>query len=225
MRRIQPISTTDSVLASLAEYIEESGLSVGDRLPAERDIAQQLGVSRPMLREALGRWSALGLVETRNGRGTYLRAPISARSRHVVLTVDPERQTLLQTLELRRALETEAAALAAERATPEQVAELERLLAAVEAAYERVGDAPAEDWAFHLAVYQATGNPLFAQFIEGILAMFHRFWENPLQRPDFARRGLAHHRTLVERIRDRDPQGAREAVLSILQVLQEELEM
>ena len=224
MRRVEPIRLSESVLVELADYVQTSRLSVGDRLPPEREIALRLGVSRPLVREALGTWAALGIVEKRNGRGTFLRSAIGRDTRHLIVAVQPERQTLLQTLEIRRCLEPEAAALAANRATPAQIANLEHLLQAVEDAYERVGDAPAEDWAFHQAVYEATGNPLFGQLIVGFYEVFHRFWENPLGRPDFARRGLVHHHTLVERIRTHDPGGARAATLDILQVLEEELD-
>ena len=223
MRRLQTASLSKNILDALAEYVQEEGLRVGDRLPAEREIADQLGVSRPLVREALGRWAALGVIETLNGRGTYLRAAVAPGTTHLILSVPEEQETLLQTLELRRALETEAAALAAERATPEQMSELWQLLEAVETAYAKVGDAPDEDWAFHQAVYYAAHNPLFLQLIQAVMTLFHRFWENPLGRPDFGRRGLRHHRTLVECIAARDASGARAAVGGIIEVLREDL--
>jgi DNA-binding FadR family transcriptional regulator len=223
MRRLQPASLSQNILDALAEYVQDEGLKPGDRLPAEREIADRLGVSRPIVREALGRWAALGVVETLNGRGTFLRAAVAPGTTHLILSVPGEREALLQTLELRRALETEAAALAAERATAAQVAELWQLLEAVESAYDRVGDAPEEDWAFHQAVYRAAHNPLFLQLIEAVMGLFHRFWENPLGKPDFGRRGLRHHRTLVECIAAKDPAGARAAVSGIIEVLREDL--
>jgi DNA-binding FadR family transcriptional regulator len=225
MERLEQSRLSTSILNALAGYIERSGLTEGDRLPPEREIAQQLGVSRPLVREALQHWRSLGFIETINGRGTFLRVQsIAPDTQHVVLFINPERETLMQTLEIRRGLEPEAAALAAVRATPEQIEHLERLMDAIDDAYARVGDAPDEDWAFHQALYDASGNPMFGQLINAIHSLFHRFWENPVNRPGFARRGIVHHRTLVERIRDRDPEGARAAALLILQVLQEDLE-
>ncbi|MGH2532650.1 MAG: FadR/GntR family transcriptional regulator [Thermomicrobiales bacterium] len=224
MERIAPSRLSSSILDALAGYIQRTGLTEGDRLPPERDIAQQLGVSRPLVREALQHWRALGFVQTINGRGTFLRTSLAPDSQHVVLILNRERESLLHTLEIRRGLEPEAAALAAMRATDAQIARLEDLIEAVEEAYRRVGDAPEEDWAFHQAVYEASGNPLFGQLINGIHSLFHRFWENPVNRPGFARRGIVHHRTLVEAIRARDPEGARAAALSILRVLEEDLQ-
>lgn len=216
-------SRSQSVLDRLAHYVHRKGLVPGDRLPPEREMALQLGVSRPSVREALQQWAALGVVEKVTGLGTFLRTPITPHTEHLVVSLHPECLALLRTLEVRRALETEAAALAAERATSRQVEQLETLLSAVEEAYHLYDDAPEEDWAFHQAVFEASGNPLFVQLIEGILDLFHRFWQNPLNQPDFARRGLPYHRTLVERIRAHDPEGARRAVLDILQTLEDEI--
>lgn len=224
MKRLKVSTLPANILEALAGFVEEMRLQPGDRLPAERLIAERLGVSRPIVREALGRWAALGIVETKNGRGTFLRQPITATTRHVVLPISDERSQLLETMEVRLALESEAAALAARRASPEQIAGLWRLLEAVERAYAERNDAPDEDWAFHLAIYEASGNPMFSRLIQGLGQGFHRFWENPLHQPDFARRGLPYHRMLAERIADRDPEGARTAVRLIMQVLREDVE-
>lgn len=223
IRRIRPLTLSANTLEALAAFIRESGLKVGDRLPAERIIAERLGVSRPIVREALSRWAALGVVETINGRGTFLRRPVDESTRHVVLSLGTERERLLELVEVRTALETEAAALAALRATPEQIGGLWEALEAVERAYARYNDAPEEDWAFHLKVYRATGNPMFEHFIEAFHSLFHRFWENPLHQPEFAKRGLPYHRALVESIAARDPEGARAAVRMIMKILKEDL--
>ncbi len=224
MKPLKATTLSSNILEALGAFVEEMQLNPGDRLPAERLIAERLGVSRPIVREALGRWAALGIIETKNGRGTFLRQHVTAATRHVVLSITDEQAQLLETLEVRLALESEAAALAARRATAEQVGELWQLLEAVERAYAERNDAPDEDWAFHLAVYEASGNPLFSRLIHGLLQGFHRFWENPLHQQDFARRGLPYHRMLVERIADRDPEGARTAVRLIVQVLREDVE-
>ena len=113
MQRIQPVQLTDSALISLSTYLRTQNVQVGDRLPAERIIAEQLGISRPILREALKRWVALGIIETRNGSGSYLRRPHEPGETYVIFSVSAERHRLLQLLELRRALEVEAAGLAA----------------------------------------------------------------------------------------------------------------
>lgn len=221
MQRVKAESLTSSVLESLAKYVEDSSLEVGDKFPPEREVAQRLGVSRPLLREALQHWTTLGFVQKVNGRGTFLRSKISANN--LVLVVNLENQSLLHALEIRRALEPEAAGLAALRATKEQISLLHHLLSDIEEAYRKYGDAPEQDWAFHQAIYTASGNPLFHQLIGGIRDVFHRFWENPFQKPDFARRGITHHHKLVACIEQGDTDGARASSLAILQVLEEDL--
>lgn len=224
--RVQPLKSSTlpgRVLESLADFVNDKHLAVGDRLPAEREIARQLGVSRPLVREALQRWLALGYITRYNGRGTFLAREIPRNAHLMVVHLGIDIESLRATFEIRRALEPEAAALAAIRATPEQIAHLEALLADIEIAYRERNDAPDEDWAFHQAVYNATGNPLFLQIIDSIHHSFRRFWENPTQEPDFARRGLVFHHDLVRAIASRDADGAREATLNILQVLEEDL--
>jgi DNA-binding FadR family transcriptional regulator len=211
------------VLESLAGFVHEANLAVGDRLPPERDIARQLGVSRALVREALQRWLALGYITRTNGRGTFLARPIPRDAHLMVVHLGTDVDSLLATLEVRRALEPEAAALAARRASPEQVERLRALLRDVETAYAERGDAPDEDWALHQAVYETSGNPLFPQLITTIHHSFRRFWENPIEKPDFARRGLVFHRDLVEAIAAGNPDDARAATLRILRVLEEDL--
>lgn len=223
MRPLQPQTLPVRVLDSLSAFVRESKLTIGDRLPPEREIANQLGVSRALVREALQRWLALGYITRVNGRGTFLTQTIPVDSHPMVIHIGTDLTSLRSTFEIRRALEPEAAALAATRATPEQIRRLQCLFADVQAAYAQRNDAPEEDWAFHQAVYEASGNPLFLQIIDSIHLTFRRFWENPLQEPGFARKGIVFHAELVDAIERRDPEAAREAVVNILRILEEEM--
>jgi DNA-binding FadR family transcriptional regulator len=211
------------VLDSLAVYIAEAGLKVNDRLPAERDLAGDLGISRPILREALSRLAALGIIESKTGSGTYLRGLLTPTDRHVVMRIEGERRSFMQLLELRRALETEAAALAAIKATPEQLEHLASCVATLEREFSEKGNNPEADREFHLALYKYAGNPLFLQLIESIWSTLQQFWEYPLGKQDFAKRTLPLHRTIYERIHDRDPEGARTAVRRLLDMVEEDL--
>ena len=162
---LQPVSAQgrdDAVLAALADLAVHETLRAGDRLPPERELADRLGVSRATVREALQRWEGLGLVERRQGSGTYLKVAITADSIYLPLTIPAAREIegLLHTLEIRRALEAEAAALCAQRGTPAAVAEIQAKLERMEDLHQRYGDAPEADWEFHLAIYRATANPL-----------------------------------------------------------------
>src|SRR5215468_1220550 len=212
-----------AILDAIAGFIVERGLNPGDRLPPERELCARLKVSRPTLREALQRWAALGIVDMRVGSGTYLAVPVAPGAVHLALTVQLEHAHLQRTLELRRALETSAAELAASRASADALAEIRSRLERMETVHLRYGTAPEEDWAFHLSVYHAAGNPLFIQIIGQLRSALHRFWETPFGKSDFAFRSFPMHRQLYEAIAARDPAAARQVTLDIIRITEEDL--
>ena len=212
-----------AILDAIAGFIVERGLAPGDRLPSERELCERLKVSRPTLREALQRWAALGIVDMRVGSGTYLAVPVAPGAVHLALTVQLEHAHLQRTLELRRALETSAAELAASRASTDALAEIRSRLERMEAVHLRYGTAPEEDWAFHLSVYHAAGNPLFIQIVGQLHSALHRFWETPFGKSDFASRSFPMHRLLYEAIAARDPAAARQVTLDIIRITEEDL--
>jgi DNA-binding FadR family transcriptional regulator len=211
------------VLEELAAFVAAAGLEPGSRLPAERELAERLKVGRSTIREALKRWQALGVVEMRKGSGTYLKAPLGDDAVHLSITVRLKQDSLLKALEVRRALEAEAAAIAAERATPADVEAIREKLERMEAMHGRYGEAPAEDWEFHLSIYRATGNPLFLQLVSALHESLFSFFTNPLNQPGFASRSFPLHRELYDAISARDPETARKKVLAILAVTEEDL--
>ena len=209
------------MVESLTTYISIAELAVGDRLPSERDLALDLGVSRPILREALKHLAALGIVEAKTGSGTYLRRLVSPSNQHVVVQLEDERLSLLRFLQLRRALESEAAALTALNASEDDIADLERLVNVLEQTHAREGRASEEDKAFHLALYRISGNPLFEQVISPIWDAMERLNLRPSQGVDI--KTLGHHRSTVECIRNRDAGGARRTILELLSLVEEDL--
>lgn len=221
--RLVTQSRTEAVVSALAQYISKEELKVDDRLPAERTLAEHLGVSRPILREALRHLAALGVIEAKTGSGTYLRSLLTPNDRHVVMRFEMERKSLLQLLELRRALETEAVALAAVRMSAAELRELERLVNALEREFATKGENTEADKAFHLALYRYTGNPLFLQLLEQAWEGIEQFWKYPLGKQDFAQRSLPLHRKIYQRLSARDPEGARAAVREMLDIVEEDL--
>src|SRR5690606_29039038 len=114
------------------------------------------------------------------------------------------RDGLLQTLQVRRALECEAAMVAAQVRTDDDLADIELKLNEMERVHLEKGASGPEDLAFHLAIYDATHNPLFRQLLEQMRETFERFWSHPFERFDFARRSFPFHRTLFEAIAGQD---------------------
>jgi GntR family transcriptional repressor for pyruvate dehydrogenase complex len=221
--RVVTQTKSEAVIDTLARFVSESNLEVDDRLPAERELASALGVSRPVLREALKQLEALGVVEPRPGSGTYLRSPLSPNDLHLVMRVELERESLIKLLDLRRALESDAAALAARRASDEGIRELEHLVDVLEEEFHTKGDNPEADKAFHVALYRLADNRLFWDLVKTVWDQIETFWQYPLGKKDFAKRTLPLHRATFERIRDRDPEGAREVVLQMFAIIEEDL--
>lgn len=224
MLPIQQESITGQVLEAIADYIAKQKILPGDRLPTERELAERLRVGRSTIREALNRWQALGIIEKRQGSGSYLRLPVRRDVTHITLALNIEKEALQLTHELRRALDTEAAALAAARATDADLRELESRLERLEQAQHRYGRAPDEDWEFHLAIYRCTQNPLFEQILTHMWPHFHRFFERPLGIEGFSRRSFELHRRLYQAIAEHDPKLARETAMKILEITEEDLQ-
>jgi DNA-binding FadR family transcriptional regulator len=208
----------------LAAYVEAARIALGQKLPSERMLCERLQVSRPTVREALKRWEALGIVEMRKGSGVYLRKPVGRNIVHVPLVLNQASKVkgLLYGLQVRRALEGEAAAICATSASADRLAMIEKALSAMESAHAR-GNSSEEDWEYHQSIIEATGNPLFTQIIQSMRDLVHQFWENPLQIPNFAEASFPFHRSMFDAIARRDPERARAEALKIIDSVGQEI--
>lgn len=222
---LPPMDRARQVTEALASYIGQANLKAGDRLPAERELMSALAVGRSTIREVIRHFQALGVMETRKGSGTYLLKPVTTATIHMPLSFDAMhlRDALLQTLEVRRGIECEANMVAARRRTSSDLVTIEEKLDAMERVHLAKGTSGPEDLAFHLAIYDATHNPLFRQLLEQMREAFERFWDEPFDRPDFARRSFPFHRTLFNAIVAQDTEAARRETLKILDVVEEDI--
>jgi GntR family transcriptional repressor for pyruvate dehydrogenase complex len=226
-RARQPVRRFDSLTSQtlsrrisreLLLTIVRGEIPPGDALPSEDELASQFDVSRPVIREAVKELAVLGLVESRQGRSTRVTptdewnqfAPELLAARSEVGGVDA---FLLELLELRRLIETGAAGLAAARATDDEIArmtvEFERMQAGVHD-IERFTDA---DVAFHDAILAATGNHLLTRLITmiGPVLRFGRMISLE-RRADGMTDSQRGHRKVLEAIRARNPEDARQAM-------------
>lgn len=226
LRYLEPLETRTrgvAVLDALADMIERAGLGVGDRLPPEVALAAQLGVGRSTIREALNRWEGLGIIRRRRGDGTYLSARVQTSQGPLPTMVRLEGEALLRLLEVRRTLETDVARKAAVQASAAQKAEIARLcdvLLAVVAAGNDYHDA---DHAFHGAIADATGNPMYGQILTRLDEAFERSHESPFSRAAFGLRSFPIHRTLSDAILGADADAAAMAINAILDTVDEEI--
>ncbi len=201
------------VAAALLARIREGGLVPGARLPTEYALSQSFGVSRTVVREAIVTLKAQGVVETRQGSGAFVREPARAPA----LTADTPLsvQQLGLMIEVRKGIDCEIAALAAERRTPKQLEDMRQALAAVDAAVAAGGNGVREDLRFHLAVAHATGNPYWVRLIEMLAPQIQA--SIAVTRANDSRRGIYQasaredHERLLAAIAAGDPAAARAA--------------
>ncbi len=146
--------------------IASGALTPGSRLPTEQALSSEFGVSRTVVREAISRLKSEGLVETRQGAGAFVaQSRLGIPFRIAPDSVDSFEATV-EVLELRLAVESEAAALAAERASRRQLQAIRAALDAVRAAFQRGEDGVDEDLRFHRAIAQATRNSKYVELTE-----------------------------------------------------------
>ena len=211
--RLLPLRLSDRLAVLLGDEIGAGVLRPGDRLPTEQQLAQWHGVSRTVVREAVHQLKSRQLVVSRQGSGVFV-APTPLNQ---PLAFDPavlgSVQAVVHVVELRRVIEAEMAAFAAERATRTQIAALRRALKAIDAAAPAGQDGVAEDLTFHRTIGEATGNPQFTLllgFLEQYLREGMRITRgNEARRLDFMQAVRIEHGAIVEAIAARDPALAR----------------
>src|SRR5580700_10398454 len=150
----------EQLAARLLDYVEVTGLGIGDRLPSERDLAEALQVSRASVRQATVALEVRGTLEVRHGDGIYLTSMPDDQGHLMELMT--RRHRLPAILEAREALETQLAALAAARRIPEDVAEMSQALDVMVADIDSGGFGEEGDRLFHEAVTRAARSPLLA---------------------------------------------------------------
>ncbi len=204
----------DQVADRLAAEIRSGRLEVGARLPTEAVLASQFEVSRTVVREAVSRLKSLGLVISRQGSGVYVREPEAEPLRFDASHM-ASRDAVVQMAELRRPLESEVAALAAERRTPEELARIQTAIQELEQAVARGESGAEQDVAFHLAVAAAAHNPFLIgtlQYLHGLLHGAVRVTRaNEARRDDFIHAVAKEHARIADAIAAGNPKAAREA--------------
>lgn len=196
----RPPHVSRDVMDDLVALVSAEGLKPGDRLPPELDLARRLGVSRHKLREVLTAWTRVGIVSRNKGAGTVLAAPITGRTLHLPLAITVEAESLLRTLAVRRPLEIEAVRLAARDATPELRDRIAARMLDLMAAHGSGADWRRADRAFHAAIHDATGNPLFGQLVSQLQRAFDEVYETPFGMPHLGADTIPLHRPLAEAV-------------------------
>ncbi|MDO9377285.1 MAG: FCD domain-containing protein [Nocardioidaceae bacterium] len=202
----------EQVAQQIVTWVDEGGLSVGDRLPPERELAQSLGVSRATVSQALVALEVVGLVAVRHGDGAVLLDPAAASAAKVVESLRARARRMPEIIEAREALETKLASLAARRRTDDDLHDIDAALDAMEADVDAGGRGVEGDERFHAAVTRAGHSALLASLMGEISEMVRETRIESLSQPDRPRESLEAHRRIAAAIRAGDAAAASTAM-------------
>src|SRR5947207_4979146 len=213
-RRREPVveGGAEQVVSFVRGLIERKELRPGNRLPAERDLATRVGVSRPTVRMGLHALAAMGCVESRHGSGTYIPAgPPALASETLSLQAALHDFTHQQMYDARRIFEVGAAGLAAECATPDQITSLADEVASLFASFDDPHRFLVHDINFHRLVAAGSANPIIAAVVEMVSALYYEQRRETAERASDRdlRDAAESHRDIYRAIRARDAETAR----------------
>lgn len=206
---------SDQVAEQLAVEIRRGGLAPGDKLPTEARLVEQFGVSRTVVREAVSRLKSLGLVDSRQGSGVFVTANATFAPLQFEARQAASQEAVIQMVELRRALEAEVAALAAQRRTSADMKRVRVAVKALDDAVQKGGNGVREDVQFHRAIAEAARNPFLLQTLEYLGQFLHGATQvtraNEARRLDFAQQVQNEHAAIVQALEAGNAEAARHA--------------
>lgn len=207
----------DQITSVLREKLRDGSYVPGMRLPSESAMTGRFQVSRTVIREAISRLKSEGLVGSRRGSGTVVLEPDRTTPFRLDIDVQDSVRAVLRVIELRRGVEGEMAALAAQRRTRAQNRKIGLALKNIDKAASAGKDGVQEDFAFHAAISEAAHNPLYTallQFLSQFLQAAIRVARmNEARREDFSRQVCEEHAAIAQAIAEGDPDAARAAAL------------
>ena len=219
---INSTRVSQEVVEQILDVINKRKLLPGDRLPGERQLVNELGVSRASVREALRSLETMGIIEVRAGVGAFVRNPVSNIVRRALpsrLLVD--REMLKQLYGLRAIIETGAAAVAAQAATAEDLQKLRQAVDDMERCHvaEDLDGMVAADILLHRSIIVATGNDVLVQVVDNIADLLTDMRRVSLSIGPGVRKTIAGHRAILRALEQRDPEAAKKAMADHLETV------
>ena len=223
---IQSERLYEGIVEQIESRIVAGDLNVGDQLPSERELSEQFGVSRTAVREAVKILGEKGLIEIRPGRGTFVinETPLAVRQSLDLLMKFSPADGAANLMEVREILEPEIAARAAKRITEEYIAAMQEAVKTMDAA-TALDNAEAfveADLDFHLALAEATENPIIPVLMDSIIDLLREQRKRTGLAKGGLNRGQYHHKQILEAVRRRDPETARHAMERHLQQVRDD---
>lgn len=216
-------------MEQIRKLIMEGKLKPGDKLPSEQELAEQFGISRPSVREAMSALEILGIAERRVGKGNFIKdnSPPSSFYEEEILELEQE-ESPFELLEARKVLETEIAGLASQKASPEEIAAIELSFKNMREALGNIPKMMEIDREFHINIAKAAHNNLLFSMMLNISDLLkERLWVNMKEKiwnlPGYPQKYLQEHSTILEAIKRKDEKSARKAMYFHLAILEEDL--
>ena len=223
----KPVKTArlyEQIVEQVEESILKGRLKTGEQLPAERELAQSFGVSRTAVREAIRTLREKGLVEAYSGRGTFVTygTPQAVRQSLDLLMKVGQHDGAIHLAELRQILEPEIAALAALRIKEQLLCTMREALSTMDRSLHDPEAYVEADLDFHLALAEATQNPLIPALMDTIIDLLREQRKRTALVEGGLQRGQSHHKKILEAVMQRDPQAARLAMRNHLQQVRQD---
>ncbi len=223
---IQSERLYEQIVQQIELRIVAGELKVGDQLPSERELAEQFAVSRTAVREAIKALREKGLVEIMVGRGTFIANGTNGVVRHTIdmLMKFDTSKGFMNLVEVREVMEPEIAALAATRITDEYIAAMQEAMEKMAAAIDNVEEFVEADLDFHLALAEATQNPIIPALLDPIIDLLREQRIHTTMAKGVAQHGQYNHKIIIEAVKRRDPEAARAAMRQHLEQIRQDSE-
>lgn len=203
-RIVRKTRVSEEIIEQVRDLITSGRLKPGDRLPAERELAQTLSVGRSAVREAIRAMETVGILEARPGEGTFVVSHAGSRGHDpITASLFQAWSTQRKLFEVRRLLEPGLAALAARRATADQIEKLRAALKEQEAEVQHGGTGVKQDATFHFLIAEAAGNEILLRIVDNLMDLLQKTREESLQLGGRPLMSLKQHSAVLEAIEAR----------------------
>jgi GntR family transcriptional repressor for pyruvate dehydrogenase complex len=220
---IKHVKVSDEIVDQIRNLISQGKLKPGDRLLPERELIREFDVSRPSLREALNSLITMGFLEIK-GKRTYIKSVASESMQNPLsLLIKADTQKLFDLIEVRKAIEAWGAFLAAQRATEEDIKQLENIIEDMKKAYEQGRSWEKQDADFHLGIAQATHNTIQTHMMSTIYDLLRESMAKVFKDRAKVKKLLDHHQRIFNAIKNHAPDKAREKTLEHLNYVESEV--
>jgi len=223
-KTIKHVRISDEIVNQIKNLISEGKLKPGVQLPPERDLIREFGVSRPSLREALKSLVAMGFLDVRQAKRTFVKSMTSQKIQEPLsLLIKTDTQKIFDLIEVRKALEAWSAFHAAERATEKDIEQLESILKEMKAASEKGRSWEKEDADFHLAIAQATHNTIQTHIMSTIYDLLRESVARVFTDRAKVKKLFQQHYRIFSAIKNHSPEKARDRTLEHLDYVDSEV--